>query len=279
MPRRRRARSERAAPARVRGAGRRLPASVSIPVGGSLVIRAVSPGSHRRLLHRDRRAAGAARQMLAATSNATVWLPSMTRARRNQVVNGSARTVRGGTSARSRTTRPNPPACSTRFIAFERACGIAGLANPQQARQIEPGGGGRFRIEAIAGVDERDELATATTAAASARQTTVGRPDDRPPTISERCPRRRPPPSAASIDGTPVAARSSPSGLACSRRGLARRTSSLTAIRVRRARQRDVELAGPSAAIRARRARSSGVFSLFLRLQSSLRVSLRQTGC
>ena len=54
----------------------------------------------------------------AATSSATVGLPSTTRARRNQVVNGNARTVRSATSDRSRTTSPNPPACRTRFIAL-----------------------------------------------------------------------------------------------------------------------------------------------------------------
>ena len=93
---------------------------------------AASPGVAAPHLDRDRRAARAARQMLAATSSATVWLPSITRARRNQVVNGSARTAAARTSARSSTTSPNPPACSTRFIALSARVASPRLANPQQ---------------------------------------------------------------------------------------------------------------------------------------------------
>ena len=159
--------------------------------------------------HRDRRAAGTARQMfgrhqqrhrLAAFDHARQAKPGRERQRANR---------RGGTSARSSTTSPNPPACSTRFIALSArvASPVSRIHNSRD--RSSPVGRGRFRIEAIAGIDERHQLATRRRPPPSARQTAAVRPDERPPTISDRCPRRRPPPSAASIAGTPVAARSS----------------------------------------------------------------------
>ena len=101
-----------------------------------------------------------------------------TRAMRNQVVNGNGRTVRTATSARSRTTSPNPPACRTRFIAFS-----ARVASPVSRIHSR-----RDRSSPSAAADagsKRSQVSTSATARharprpPSARHTTVVRPDER----------------------------------------------------------------------------------------------------
>ena len=106
------------------------------------------------------------------TSTQTVWLPSMMRCSRSQVVNGSRRSACGGASAASSTTRPKLPACSTSVSALigllERAlvqvAAQAGIghdvaADPEQPVEIDAGRGGRRDVEHVERIDERDELA------------------------------------------------------------------------------------------------------------------------
>ena len=74
---------------------------------------------------RSSRRRGCARCARPPTSSATVWLPSIMRAMRIQVVYGNCRSAGAGTSARSNATRPKPPAWSTRFSAFNARSALA----------------------------------------------------------------------------------------------------------------------------------------------------------
>ena len=142
----------------------------------------------------------------APTRSAAVSLPSTIRAMRIHVVQGNRRSAGAGTSARSRTTSPKPPAWRISENAFSARAASASAcprgAHPQHARGQPARRRGR-RIEGVARVDQRDRFA----ASRRGRQrltATDDRPLDGAPVISDRCPRRRPPPSAASRSGRPL---------------------------------------------------------------------------
>ena len=113
-------------------------------------------------------------------------------------------------SARSKATTPKPPACSTRLVAFSaRAASPVSLIHSTRDRSMP--------ASAPVEGSNRSQLSTSATtsprlvAEASTLHSTVVRPADRSPTISDRWPRRSPPPSAASMASTPVAATSAAS--------------------------------------------------------------------
>ena len=107
----------------------------------------------------------------ATTTSATVGVPSMMRARRNQVVNGSAADGSRRRVSEIEHDQPESARLQHEVHRLDRArdAGVslvdadpppdARAAHPEQAREVEPGVRGRRRIEPIAGVDERDELA------------------------------------------------------------------------------------------------------------------------
>ena len=199
----------------------------------------------------------------AATSTATVWLPSITRARRNQVVNGSARTVRSGTSARSSTTSPNPPACRTRFMAFS-----ARVASP---------------VSRIHNSRDRSSPGTRPIPDRSDRwyrRAPPARHGRRPPRAHSRRPRsvltsaRRRSPTRARVAGHRRAPRQSPAHRWPRGRQRhaerPRQACSAPTCRGHLARQRDVELPGFQQRFDLRaRGRHQSLFSLFLRLSQA----------
>ena len=159
-----------------------------------------------RSMASQRDAAGAARQMIGPHEQRD-RLAALDHARHPQPGGERERAQRrSGTSERSSATTPKLPACSTRFVALSARARVTGPADPQQTRRSSP--------SAAPTPDRTDRtdrparpLRPRTPRPPAHGTDTVVRPDDRAPTISDRCPRGSPPPSAASIDGTPVAAR------------------------------------------------------------------------
>jgi hypothetical protein len=125
----------------------------------------------------------------APTITAAVWLPR-SRARRASTWCRELAHAIAGTSA-SRMRRGQTPACSTRFIALERAHGIAGVLTHKSLtdrRRRPPADRGSKRSHVSTNATASPRAA----AAASMWHMTDVRPDDRGPTISDRCSAREP---------------------------------------------------------------------------------------
>ena len=217
------------------GPARRATGSRAVrPVRSCRPVRSIPrrPASARRRVERDRRAAGTSRQMLGRRpARATVWLPSMTRARRIQVVNGNARTAGAATSARSQHDQPEPARLQHEVHRLQRArrrrpsreSTTAATDRARRPRPTPDRSDRRYR--------RAPPASPRSAAAASARQTAAS---------SVRPNARRRSPTGARAAARRRAPRQSPA-----HRSAARSASSAERPRQRhRARQRDVELAG-----------------------------------
>ena len=81
----------------------------------------------------------------------------------------------------------------------------AGLpAQPEEAREVDPGSGGGGGIEAVGGIDEGGEGSSSGACARGGRRARPVRPEEAGPCTSESCPRGNPPPSRASTVPIPV---------------------------------------------------------------------------
>ena len=96
----------------------------------------------------------------APTRSATVWLPSITRAIRIQVVCGNCRTHAAWSVGEIEGHDAEAARLQHEVRGLERARRVTRFAYPQQLRQIEPGERGGVRVEAIVRVDECDGFAT-----------------------------------------------------------------------------------------------------------------------
>ena len=95
----------------------------------------------------------------APISIATVRLPSTMRAMRIQVVWGNCRSAGPRTSDEIEGHQAEATGLQHQVHRLQRAIGMARFAHPQQPREIDAGGFGRHRVEAIVRIDERDDLA------------------------------------------------------------------------------------------------------------------------
>ena len=179
-----------------------------------------------------RDAAGAARETVGADQQRD-GLAALDHARHAQP-GGERKRAHGrqpGRPTRSSATRPKLPAWRTRFIALSavrpRTAASPAPRTHSSRRRSRPSAGGRYRIESIARIDQRDRFAA--------------------------CALRRPAHGTAPSSGRPSAARRSPTDARAAARRRARRRwparPSVPALRVlcrhsADGRQRDVELAG-----------------------------------
>ena len=158
----------------------------------------------------QRDAARAAAHRLGADSSASVSLPSTPRCSRIHVVNGRRAMARDGTSARSSTTTPNPPALQHETEGLDRAIERCAPRRSSRARWParrlrrwpRPGATGScpraqsrcdssMPAAAPDGGSNRSSASTSATisprrvAAASVAHSTAVRPEDAGPTISD----------------------------------------------------------------------------------------------
>ena len=163
-----------------------------------------------------------------AISTQAVSLDAISRCSRSHVVNGNAPSTRRGTSARSSTTTPNPPALSTSAVALSaretaRCSGdsppfpCTGDCPPSPRTQSS-----RSRTTPAETAEATSNRSSGSMQAASSPRavvpassacTSAVRPVDPSPVISEICPRAMPPPSDRSSASCPIGtARSARSG-------------------------------------------------------------------
>ena len=165
-----------------------------------------APRSRAALERNRRRRRDFARRASAPISNATVGCPRRCARSASRSCAETGAAPAGARRARSNATRPKPPACSTRFIAFSARSALPTSRTHRRRVRSTPAASADTGSKRSWVSMSATDFAAAAAAAAIASAQHRGPPPTSAPTISERWPRRSPPPSALVEAGDPVAA-------------------------------------------------------------------------